>query len=313
MSSELQHRPLLPTLSPSTAPDLYSFASVREILQGAVHHLCVTIKNKFALNILERVENTLNNAIQQGYIEDFSDLTRFINEEDFAQVFVQRPSCSSAHLTNLQTFGEPSIAIDIRHSLLAACSIWKPSYDLQQRYHILQTYLGLKEHDSIVPHAMHLTTPAEEPHNVRDSSSRLNSQVPSTTFSSALSQSLESNSQAATAASTNDIEMGMQPFSGHDVSQPSYGNPRRTLDDTPPPHQQPPVQRTRDPSDLPRAKTYCQECKHDFRKVLNYNKHRNDIHVKVRFQCRHPPCGKTFSRKHYRDRHEKEKHATGPA
>ena len=35
--------------------------------------------------------------------------------------------------------------------------------------------LGYGGHESIVPHATHLTTPAEEPHNVRDSFSRLNS------------------------------------------------------------------------------------------------------------------------------------------
>ena len=100
MHSELQHRPLLPTLLTSTTTDLYSFVPLREKLQSAVHHFCVTIKNEFALNVLERVENTLNNAIQQGYIVGFPDLTRFIKEEDFAQVFVHRPSCSSAHLTD---------------------------------------------------------------------------------------------------------------------------------------------------------------------------------------------------------------------
>lgn len=100
MHSELQHRQLLPTLLPSTAPDLYPFALPRDILQGAVHHLCVTIKNKFALDVLERVENTLNNAIEQGYITNFSDLTRFIYEDEFAQACVHRPSCSSARLTD---------------------------------------------------------------------------------------------------------------------------------------------------------------------------------------------------------------------
>lgn len=98
MHSELQHRPLLPTLSTSSAPDLYPFVLLRVILQGAVYYLCVTIKNEFALNVLERVENTLNNAIQQGYIVGFSDLTKFINKEDFAQVCVHRPSCPSARL-----------------------------------------------------------------------------------------------------------------------------------------------------------------------------------------------------------------------
>ena len=100
MHSELQHRPLLPTLLTSTAPDLYPFVLLREMLQGAVHHLCVIIKNEFALNILERVENTLNNAIQQRSILGFSDLTNFINKEDFAQVCVHRLSCSSGHLTD---------------------------------------------------------------------------------------------------------------------------------------------------------------------------------------------------------------------
>ena len=100
MQPELQHGPLLPTFLTSTAPDLYSSVSLREILQGAVHHLCVIIKNEFALNVLYKVKNTLNNAIQQGHVVGFSDLTRFIKEEDFAQVYVRRLSCSSAHLTD---------------------------------------------------------------------------------------------------------------------------------------------------------------------------------------------------------------------
>ena len=98
MHSELQHGPLLPTLSTSTASDADS-SVFREILQGAVHHLCLIIKNEFTLNVLERVEDKLNNAIQQGYIVGFSDVARFINEEDFAQVRAHRPSLSSAHLT----------------------------------------------------------------------------------------------------------------------------------------------------------------------------------------------------------------------
>ena len=157
---------------------------------------------------------------------------------------------------------------------------------------------------------MHPTTPAEVPQNVRDSFFPLNSQAPSTAFSSPYSQSPESNSSPVTAAYTNDIEMEMQPLSGHDISQTSYGN---TLDDTPPPHQQLPVQPTRDPSDQPRAKTYCKECNHDFKIVGNYNKHRKDKHDKVRFACRHPPCRMTYSRKNYRDVHEKERHEVGPA
>lgn len=297
----------------STAPDLYSFVLLREILQGAVHRLCVTVKNEFALNVLERVENTLNNAIQQGSIVGFSDLTRFINKEDFAHVCFQCPSCSSAHLTDSKTCGDPSVAIKVRHSLLTAWSIWQPSFDLQQRYHILQTYLGLKEHESIVPHVIHLTTTAEEPHNARDSSSRLNSQAPSTAFSSPSSQSPGSNSSISTAAYINDIEMEMQPLSRHDSSQTSHGNPRRTLDGTPPPHQQPPVLHTGDRSDQPRAKTYCTECNHDFKIVSNYNKHRKDKHERVRFACRHPPCRMTYSRKNYRDIHEKERHEIGAA
>lgn len=70
------------------------------MLPGAVHHLCVIIKNEFALNVLQRVEHTLNNAIQQGYIVGFSDLIRFIDEKDFTWVRVNCPSRLSAHLTD---------------------------------------------------------------------------------------------------------------------------------------------------------------------------------------------------------------------
>ena len=163
-----------------------------------------------------------------------------------------------------------------------------------------------------MPHAIHISKPAEEPHNVRDSFTWVNSQAPSTAFSPPHSHSLESNSSAPTASYTNDIEMEMQPLSRHDISQTSYGNPRRTLDGTPPPHQQSPILHTGGPSDQPRAKTYCKECNHDFKIVGNYNKHRKDKHEKVRFACRHPPCRMTYSRKNYRDIHEEERHGVGP-
>ena len=100
MHLELQHGLLLPTLLLSTAPEFYVSVLLREMLQGAVHHLCVIIKNELTLNVLQRVENTLKNAIQQGYIVGFSDLVRFINEEDFTRVRVNRPSHLSTHLTD---------------------------------------------------------------------------------------------------------------------------------------------------------------------------------------------------------------------
>ena len=159
-----------------------------------------------------------------------------------------------------------------------------------------------------MPHAMQLKTPGEEPHSIHDGLSRLDSQAPSTTLSSPHAQSLESNSSAPTAAYSNDIEMEMQPLDTHDVSQILYSNPRRSLDDTSPPHQQPPIPHAGDASDRPRANTYCKECNHDFKKVSNYNKHRKDKHERVRFACRHPPCRMTYSRKNYRDIHEKERH-----
>ena len=89
----------MPTLVISSVPDLYSFVSLQETLQGAVHRLCATIKNEFTPNVLKRVKDALNNAVQQGCIVGFSDLTRFITKEDFAHVCVQRPRCSCAHLT----------------------------------------------------------------------------------------------------------------------------------------------------------------------------------------------------------------------
>ena len=173
--------------------------------------------------------------------------------------------------------------------------MWQPSYDLQQRYHTLQTYLGLEKYQSIVPHAIYPKTPAEGRDNIRDSLSPLSSQTASTTSSSPHSQSLESNSSAPTAAYTDDIEMEMQ----------QHG--------TPPPHQQPPNPHTADPSNRPPAKAYCKKCNHDFKTVSNYNKHRKDKHERVRFACRHPPCRFTSSRRNYRDIHEEKKHGIGPA
>ena len=83
--------------------------------------------------------------------------------------------------------------------------------------------------------------------------------------------------------------MEMQPLSRHDVSQTSYDNSRRTLDGTLPPHQQPLVLHTGDPSKRPRAKTYCKERNYDFKLVGNYNNHLKDQHEKACFACRHPP------------------------
>lgn len=164
-----------------------------------------------------------------------------------------------------------------------------------------------------MPHAVHLITPAEELYNVYDSFSRPNTQASSTTLSSPHAQSPESNSSAVTASYTNDVEMETQALSGHDISQTPYDDLQPMLDSTPPPHEQPTVLHAGDPSDRPRAKTYCRECNHDFKIVGNYNKHRKDKHERVRFACRHPPCRKTYSREHYRDIHEKRRHVTGPA
>ena len=80
-----------------------------------------------------------------------------------------------------------------------------------------------------------------------------------------------------------------------------------------PPHQQPSVQLTRDPSDQRKAKIYCKECDRDFKIVVNYNKHQKDKHEKVWFACRHPPCPATLSRKDMRDIYEKKRHEIGPA
>lgn len=40
--------------------------------------------------------------------------------------------------------------------------------------------------------------------------------------------------------------------------------------------------------------TYCGECNRDYRTNSNYGKHRRDVHEKVRYQCTHPRCQKSF-------------------
>ena len=54
-------------------------------------------------------------------------------------------------------------------------------------------------------------------------------------------------------------------------------------------------------------KVFCDECNHDFGKVCNYNKHRRDKHEGVRYSCQYR-CGKSYSRNHYRLKHEAKVH-----
>lgn len=54
--------------------------------------------------------------------------------------------------------------------------------------------------------------------------------------------------------------------------------------------------------------TYCIECGRDFKTTSNYNKHRKDVHEKVRYMCTAEECKKTFSRNSYRQKHENKFH-----
>jgi hypothetical protein len=61
----------------------------------------------------------------------------------------------------------------------------------------------------------------------------------------------------------------------------------------------------------PHKKTFCTACSRLFTTLSNYNKHLRDKHEKVGFPCRIPGCGKTLSRKAYRETHEKGSHSKG--
>lgn len=76
--------------------------------------------------------------------------------------------------------------------------------------------------------------------------------------------------------------------------------PSLTLQSTQSPSPQSPLART--PFPAWHSKTYCRECKHDFGKVYNYNKHRRDKHENIRFACRQVSCRKSFSRRVCRDK-----------
>ncbi|KAK2745472.1 hypothetical protein FQN55_006168 [Onygenales sp. PD_40] len=52
------------------------------------------------------------------------------------------------------------------------------------------------------------------------------------------------------------------------------------------------------------ARAYCADCHRDFGKVYRYNRHRRDIHDRLRFTCR-VGCGKNYSRNDTRATHER--------
>ncbi len=52
--------------------------------------------------------------------------------------------------------------------------------------------------------------------------------------------------------------------------------------------------------------SFCQDCQRDFRSPGNLKKHRHDKHGGARYQCRY--CEKNYSRKSYKNIHERAEH-----
>ncbi|KAI5920703.1 hypothetical protein F4810DRAFT_404189 [Camillea tinctor] len=66
---------------------------------------------------------------------------------------------------------------------------------------------------------------------------------------------------------------------------------------------------TRPPKPLKAPKrTFCDDCRRDYRTTSNYGKHRRDVHDRIRHACHFHRCGKTFQRKKTLEDHRRRRH-----
>ena len=98
----------------------------------------------------------------------------------------------------------------VSQQFLAAWNVWKPSYIIQERYQVFQTYLGLKRYKQIVhPYKTSPDTLAEEGQNAEQDTqvediSHLSSLSP---WSQSQSQSLSSEPSVITAATFEEVDL----------------------------------------------------------------------------------------------------------
>lgn len=98
----------------------------------------------------------------------------------------------------------------VSQQFLAAWNVWEPSYIIQERYQVFQTYLGLKSYNQIVhPHKTSPNTSTEEGQNDGQDTQFENFSHSSSLspWSQSQSQSLSSEPSGITAATSEEVEL----------------------------------------------------------------------------------------------------------
>ena len=123
-------------------------------LEAALCHLLSVVESWTSLGelVVKTIEAFIVDAIRRGLVSNYAALSSFAADGDFAEV---RPrDCVDPQSADL---GTQSLPVDlpeanrIQQHFLEAWALWEPTYALQEHYHILERYLGLKGPTRIVP------------------------------------------------------------------------------------------------------------------------------------------------------------------
>ncbi|KAK2753683.1 hypothetical protein FQN55_000046 [Onygenales sp. PD_40] len=227
---------------------------------------------------------------------------------DRIEIFVRAGAISGFSKLMAYFWEEPLLQLSVKNEILLACTAWQSSYALQESYRKFEAYLGLKNRFQIVPlgdcpEYCLAELPSSQP-TMGGPSAGNAAHDPKYT----VAVSNPASSSLAGPVNTYGTPTALSPSSPLINFSMSNNSPAQTFTPATSAPSAPsapitPHQNTNGQGDI-----ICDICGRQFNKVFNLNKHRRDIHEKVRHHCSYPGCGKNFSRNDYRMKHEREKH-----
>ncbi|KAH7417809.1 hypothetical protein BKA64DRAFT_700354 [Cadophora sp. MPI-SDFR-AT-0126] len=238
------------------------------VMKAALQHVCFLLNDK----VVDSLRLSTEWQIDMGFISSFSGLI------DHLRTYV------------IATIEDPLVSGETLSQLSTIHSCWKSSYALQESYRVLEVYLGFKGFVSIVPH---IRSPGAY---TSDDSSQVSAvQAASRSF-------------GISPGTSGHLPSTPAQYSGSSTVSPSLPTPLPSSTSSSTTWSSSPATTAFPETKEQSRRTFCVECNHDFGKVYNYNKHRNDKHVRVRFYCQVRGCGKSYSRNKPRMEHQAKKH-----
>ena len=102
--------------------------------------------------VLEAIKAVIVDSIRRGHVANYAALSVLAANEDFAKVHLcERVGAYLADIGAQRLPVDLPEANQLQQHFLEAWTIWEPSYALQERYHILERFLGLRGSTRIVP------------------------------------------------------------------------------------------------------------------------------------------------------------------